>query len=288
MRLRALARTRAQAGYNLVRRLKVIGELVSKYRVLEEIGRGAMGEVYKAQDTYLGRFAALKLIAGKYLDNPEALRRFDRECRAASALAHPNICTAFDTGTWRGRPFLAMEFLEGGTLAQRMRAGPVPLAEALDIALAVTAALEAAHRAGIVHRDIKPANLFLTHRGRVKVLDFGLAKIRPQPLAVSGAAAEAAPTVATFATLPGTILGTLAYMAPEQVLGRAVDGRADLYSLGVVLHEMCTGTLPVRGAPMAHLPGGLGAVAARLIAPDPGARYAGAAELRRALEGLKA
>ena len=182
----------------------MIGEIVSKYRILEKIGRGAMGEVYKAQDTFLGRFAAVKLLAAQYLENREALQRFEREGRVLSALAHPNICTVFDTGTWRGRPFLAMEFLQGATLAERMRAGPIEPGEVLKVAIPVASALEAAHGAGIVHRDIKPANLFLTGRGQVKVLDFGLAKMRTRFLA-NAAAADDTATVVTFVTQPGMI-----------------------------------------------------------------------------------
>ncbi len=266
----------------------MIGKLVSKYRILEEIGRGAMGAVYKAQDTFLGRYAALKLIAERSLDDREALQRFEREGRAASALSHPNICTVFDTGTWRGRSFLAMEFLQGATLAERMRAGVLGHEEALAIAIPVASALEAAHGAGIVHRDIKPANLFLTERGVVKVLDFGLAKVRRTSQAAIVAVSEDAPTVATFVTMPGAMLGTLAYMAPEQVLGSDVDGRADLYSLGVVLYEMCTGRLPVRGKPMSPVGGGLGTVIANLIAPDRAARFASAGDVRHVLERLAA
>jgi serine/threonine protein kinase len=262
----------------------VIGEVVARYRILEEIGRGSMGMVYKAQDTFLGRFAALKLIAEKYLEDREALIRFEREGHAASSLVHPNICTVFETGQWRNRPYLAMELLQGAPLSERLRAGPMAIGELLSIAIPVTSALEAAHKLAIVHRDIKPANLFLTSRGQVKILDFGLAKIRRRHLAPLG---DDMATVATFVTMPGTMLGTYAYMAPEQVLGEAVDGRADLYSLGVVLYEMATGTLPVRGAPMALLPGGLGPVIARLIAPDRHARYRGAGELREALEHLR-
>ena len=265
----------------------MIGETIAKYRILEEIGRGAMGAVYKAQDLFLGRYAALKLIAGSGLDDREALQRFEREGRAASALSHPNICTVFDSGTWHGRPYLAMEYLQGITLAERMRAGAVSCEEALGIAIPVAGALEAAHAAGIVHRDIKPANLFLTQRGQVKVLDFGLAKVKRAPAARSAAAGEEAATVATFVTMPGTLLGTLAYMAPEQVLGSDVDGRADLYSVGVVLYEMCTGRLPVRGVPILPVGGGLGPVIAHLIAPERAARYPGARELRQALERLR-
>ena len=261
----------------------MIGEVVGKYRILELIGSGAMGAVYKAQDTFLGRFAALKLIAEKYLDDREALVRFEREGRAASALVHPNICTVFETGRWRDRPYLAMELLQGTPLSERISAGPVGIGELLCIAIPVTSALEAAHKLGIIHRDIKPANLFLTSRGQLKILDFGLAKLRRRHLAPLG---DDAPTVATFVTMPGTILGTYAYMAPEQVRGEEVDGRADLYSLGVVLCEMATGRLPIHGTPMSPVPAGLGAVIERLIAPDRNARYPDAGALRADLEKL--
>jgi serine/threonine protein kinase len=262
----------------------VIGEVVARYRIMEEIGSGSMGTVYKAQDTFLGRFAALKLIAEKYLADREALVRFEREGQAASALAHPNICTVFETGRWRNRPYMVMELLEGTSLSERIHAGRMGIGEMLSIAIPVASALEAAHKLGIVHRDIKPANLFLTSRGQVKVLDFGLAKMMRHPAAAPG---EEMATVATFVTMPGTILGTYAYMAPEQVRGEAVDGRADLYSFGVVLYEMATGTLPVRGAPTAPLPGGLGPVIAKLIAPERNARYRDATEVREAFGKLQ-
>jgi serine/threonine protein kinase len=263
----------------------VIGEVVAKYRILEEIGQGSMGVVYKAQDTFLGRFTALKLIAEQFLDDREALIRFEREGQAAAALVHPNICTVFEAGRWRDRPYLAMELLQGAPLSERFRGAPLGVREVLMIAIPVVSALEAAHRIGIVHRDIKPANLFLTSRGQVKVLDFGLAKMRRRRVAPLG---EEMATQATFVTMPGTMLGTYAYMAPEQVRGEAVDGRADLFSLGVTLYEMSTGTLPVRGAPMLPLPGGLGPVISKLIAPERDARYRNAAEVREALEKLKA
>ena len=232
---------------------------------MTELGSGAMGVVYKAVDLYLGRFAALKLIVEKYARNREAVLRFEREGRAASALVHPNICTVFDIGDWQGRPYLAMEFLEGATLEQRMKSGPMAPPELLTVAGAVAAALDAAHGAGIVHRDIKPANIFLTSRGQVKVLDFGLAKMRRQT--PSQPIGDSTATVATLMTLPGTLLGTLAYMAPEQFRGEDVDGRADLFSLGVLMYEALHGALPKRGA----VPSGdeLARVIARLVAPRP-------------------
>jgi serine/threonine protein kinase len=259
----------------------MIGEIVSKYRVIEEIGAGSMGTVYKAQDTFLGRFAALKLIAEKYLGDREALLRFEREGQAASGLVHPNICTVFDFGRWRNRPYLAMEWLAGTTLSQRIEAGRLNADEVRNLAIPILGALEAAHKAGIVHRDIKPANLFLTTRGVVKVLDFGLAKMKHRYETL--APGEDMPTVATFVTMPGTILGTLAYMSPEQVRSEPVDGRADLYSLGVVLYELCTGKLPLRGAPMDGLPPSLARIVEKAMELDRNARYRDAAEMREAL-----
>jgi eukaryotic-like serine/threonine-protein kinase len=254
----------------------VIGETVGKYRLLEELGRGAMGRVYKAEDTGLGRTIALKLIADKYLKDREAHMRFQREGQATAALAHPNICAVFESGDWHGMPFLAMEYLDGITLGQRMKSGPLDGEAVLNIAIPVAGALAATHAIGIIHRDIKPANLFLTRDGQVKVLDFGLAKVGFRPSIAIG---EDAPTMATFATLPGTRLGTLAYMSPEQVRCEPVDARADLYSLGVVLHEALTGALPVRGAPSRALPQNLSAAICRLIEMDRLARYQTAAEL---------
>jgi serine/threonine protein kinase len=259
----------------------LIGETISKYRILGELGRGGMGAVYKAQDIYLGRFAALKLIHEQLRDDPEIRARFEREGQAASSLMHPNICTVFEAGRWRERPFLAMELLEGMPLSARIQAGRLELPEILRIAIPVASALEAAHRKGIVHRDIKPGNLFLTRAGVVKVLDFGLAK-RKGPAAAAG---TDAPTVVTFVTMPGAILGTLAYMSPEQVRGEAVDGRADLYSLGVVMFEMFSGTLPVFGS-STPVPPRLAEVLRKLMAPALGARFQTAGEAQKALEAL--
>jgi serine/threonine protein kinase len=227
----------------------------------------------------------VKLIAEKYLEDREALVRFEREGRTASAMIHPNICTVFETGHWRDRPYIAMELLHGMSFGDRIHSGPIEFGEALGIAIPVLNALEAAHKLGIVHRDIKPANLFLTTRGQVKVLDFGLAKIhRYRQPAILG---EEMATVATYVTMPGTMLGTYAYMPPEQVLGEAVDGRADLYSFGIVLHEMLTGTLPVRNTRIALLSDGLGLVVGKLIALDRKARYQDAAEVREVLQKLR-
>ena len=259
----------------------MIGQMVSKYRILEEIGRGAMGIVFKAQDTSLGRFVALKILAEKLVNDPEMLGRFEREGGAASALNHPNICTVFETGSWQGRPYLAMELLTGQALDDRLASGPIPAGLLIEIAIGVTGALEAAHAIGVVHRDIKPANLFLTTSGKVKVLDFGLAKVKP-PATLLG---DDAPTVAMFATRKGIILGTLAYMSPEQVCCEPLDGRADLYSLGVVLYELATGQLPGRGsATIEALPEELGPIVARLISRHAHMRYQSTREAREAFQ----
>ncbi len=253
--------------------------MVSKYRILEEIGRGAMGIVFKAQDAYLGRFVAIKILAEKLADDPEMLRRFEREGGSASALHHPNICTVFECGAWQGRPYLAMELLEGQALDDRLAAGPIPTPQLVGIAIGVARALEATHAIGVVHRDIKPANIFLTNAGQVKVLDFGLAK----PKAPATPLGEDGATV--FATRRGTVLGTLAYMSPEQVCCEPLDGRADLFSLGVVLYEAATGTLPIRGADnFAAIPPGFVPIIKRLIASDPRQRYQTALEARQAFE----
>jgi serine/threonine protein kinase len=259
----------------------MIGQTVSKYRILSEIGRGAMGIVFKAQDVYLGRFAALKILADKLVNDPEMLHRFEREGGAASALNHPNICSVYESGSWKGRPYLAMELLVGQALDDRLAAGPVPTGQLVQIGIGVASALEAAHAIGVVHRDIKPANLFLTSSGQVKVLDFGLAKVKP-PATPLG---EDTPTIAMFATRKGTILGTLAYMSPEQICCEPLDGRADLYSLGVVLYELATGELPARVSPnTGRLPAELCPIVARLIESDARLRYQTARETREALQ----
>jgi serine/threonine protein kinase len=257
----------------------MIGVMVSQYRVVEEIGRGSMGIVFKAQDTLSGRFVALKIIAEKLVADPEMLQRFEREGRAASALRHPNICAVLDSGSWKGRAYLAMELLVGQALDDRLALGPIPAAMLLEIAIGVAGALEATHAIGVVHRDIKPANLFLTTAGQVKVLDFGLAKLRARaPLA------EDAPTVAMFVTRRNIMVGTLPYMSPEQICCEPLDGRSDLYSLGVVLYELATGQLPARGSlNLAALPAGLGPIVAKLMAPNAVMRYQTAGEAREAL-----